>query len=257
MRSTAARLRLRQIALVARDLEPVVGDLCHVLGTEVVFRDPNVAVFGLHNALMPLGDTFLEVVSPIRPDASAARLLERRRGDGGYMVIVQTSDLAADRRRLAALGVRIVFETTLDDIATIHLHPRDVGGAIVSLDAAQPPSSWRWAGPDWEARPRGDAAIVGAELQGPDPAALAARWSQVLDRRATEDGAGGHVIRLDDGVISFVAERDRRGEGLAGIAVRVPDPGRALAAARARALPTNGDQVDICGTRIRLLQKSV
>ena len=197
MKALVERLRLRQVALVARDLEPVVEDLCHVLGTEVVFRDPDVAVFGLHNALMPLGDTFLEVVSPVRPDASAARLLERRRGDGGYMVIVQTSDLDADRRRLAALGVRIVFETTLDDIATIHLHPRDVGGAIVSLDAARPPSSWRWAGYDWEARPRNNAAIVGAELQGPDPAALAA--------------------------------------------------------ARTRALPTDGDRVEICGTRVRLL----
>ncbi len=253
MDPSAPRLRLRQAALVARDLEPVVADLCHVLGTEGVFRDPGVAVFGLHNAVMPLGDTFLEVVSPVRPDASAARWLARRHGDGGYMVIVQTSDLATARRRLAALGVRIVFETTLDDIATIHLHPRDVGGAILSLDAALPPSSWRWAGPDWEARTRRGTALVGAELQGPDPAALAARWAQVLDRPASEDGDGGYVIALDDGALSFAAARDERGEGLAGIVVRVPDPAGALAAARARGLATDGNRVEICGTRIRLL----
>ena len=35
----AALLRLRQVALVARELEPVVDALCDVLGVEVCFRD--------------------------------------------------------------------------------------------------------------------------------------------------------------------------------------------------------------------------
>src|SRR3989442_15299063 len=98
-------MRLRQIALVARDLEPVVADLCGVLGIEVAFRDPGVAAFGLHNAVMPIGNTFLEVVSPVRDGTTAGRLLERRGGDGGYMVILQTADLEADPRRLATPGV--------------------------------------------------------------------------------------------------------------------------------------------------------
>ena len=34
---------------------------------------------------MPVGDTFLEVVSPIDPKATAERYLARRGGDGGYM----------------------------------------------------------------------------------------------------------------------------------------------------------------------------
>src|SRR5205814_906057 len=83
----------------------------------------------LHNAVMPVGQTFLEVVSPVREGTTAGRLLDRRGGDGGYMVILQTADLRADRTRLAALGVRIVWQVELDDIATVHLHPRDLGGA--------------------------------------------------------------------------------------------------------------------------------
>ena len=35
------------------------------------------------------------------------------------------------------------------DMAGTHLHPKDVPGAIVSLDWADPPESWRWAGPAW------------------------------------------------------------------------------------------------------------
>jgi len=47
------------VALVARDLEPVVADLCAVFNVEVAFRDPGVAAFGLENAVLPIGRTFL------------------------------------------------------------------------------------------------------------------------------------------------------------------------------------------------------
>src|SRR5262245_16796633 len=149
-------MHIRQIALVARELDPVVEDLCAVLGIVVGFRDPGVAEFGLRNAVMPVGTTFLEVVSPVRDDTTAGRFLARRGGDGGYMVILQTDDLDGDRARLARLGARVVWEATLDDIATIHVHPRDIGGAIVSVDQPRPPESWRWGGPDWRRSVRTD-----------------------------------------------------------------------------------------------------
>ncbi|HEY4668483.1 MAG TPA: hypothetical protein VIH05_01760, partial [Tepidiformaceae bacterium] len=80
-------LRLRQIALVARELEPVVNDFRNVLGIEVGYRDPGVGRFGLENALMPIGNQLLEVVAPIEEGTAGGRYLERRGGDGGYMVI--------------------------------------------------------------------------------------------------------------------------------------------------------------------------
>src|SRR5437660_1782400 len=145
-------MRLRQTVLVARDLDAVVGDLTAVLGIEVGFNDPLVREFGLRNAVMPIGDTFLEVVSPIDPKATAQRYLERRRGDGGYMLIVQCDDLDADRRRVADLGVRTVWKHDLPQIRGTHLHPKDTGGALLSLDDANPAESWHWAGPEWRDR---------------------------------------------------------------------------------------------------------
>ena len=87
-------MRLRQIALAATDLGGTVDALVDVLGIEVSFNDPGVGVFGLENAVMPIGETFLEVVSPVREDASARRWIERRGGDAGYMVILQCDDFA-------------------------------------------------------------------------------------------------------------------------------------------------------------------
>ena len=55
-------MRLRQVALVARKLGTAVEEIREVLGIEVGFADPGVGVFGLENAVLPVGDTFLEVV---------------------------------------------------------------------------------------------------------------------------------------------------------------------------------------------------
>jgi len=246
---------LRQVALVARDLDPVVADLCAVLGIEVGFRDPAVRQFGLHNAVMPIGDTFLEVVSPVEPDTTAGRFLDRRGGDGGYMVILQCDDLDTDRRRVADLGVRVVWSMDLPEIRGTHLHPRDVGGAILSLDAAEPPSSWQWAGPEWERAVRMDVVseITGVELQADDPLALAQRWAQVLGRPLAHTAAGVLRIVLDQGAIRFVRASDGRGAGVSGLDVAVTDRKRLLAAAETRGVPVRGDSIVLCGTRIHLV----
>jgi hypothetical protein len=249
-------MRIRQIALVARELEPVVADLCAVFDLEVAFRDPGVAEFGLHNAVMAVGDTFLEVVSPLRENTSAGRFLERRGGDGGYMVILQTDDLASDRRRAEALHVRVVWEIAFTDIATIHLHPRDLGGALVSLDQPRPPGAWRWAGPGWERKMRTGVVkrIVGAELQAADPPALAARWAEVLGRRDTWDGADVHEIPLEDsGRLRFVLPRDKRGDGIAVVEIEAVDQDRARRVARERGLSPDGARIEIGGVRFRLV----
>ena len=248
-------MRIRQIALVARELEPAVEDLCAVLGLEVSLRDPGVAEFGLHNAVMPVGDTFLEVVSPVREDTSAGRFLERRNGDGGYMVILQPDDLAGDRRRAEALGVRVVWEVALSDIATVHLHPRDLGGALVSLDQPRPPDSWRWAGPGWERAMRTGVVrgIVGVEIQAKDPSGLAQRWAEVLGKSVTWDGADEHEIELEAGSLRFVPPRDKRGDGITLIDLAAADADRARRIARERGLSPDGTRIEICGVRFRLL----
>src|SRR4029453_15364896 len=248
-------MRIRQIALVARELEPVVADLCAVFDLEVSFCDPGVATFGLHNAVLPVGDTFLEVVSPVREETTAGRFLERRRGDGGYMVILQSGDLAADRRGAQALQVRVVWEATLADIATIHLHPRDLGGALVSVDQPRPATGWRWAGPGWERKMRTGVVkrVVGAELQAADPAALARRWAEVFARSVSWDGADVHEIALDEGRLRFVPPRDKRGDGIAVVELEVADGERARHVARERGLSPDGARIEIGGVRFRLV----
>lgn len=248
-------MRLRQIAIVVRDLETVTREAAEVLGIEVAYSDPGVGVFGLRNVLLPIGETFLEILTPTRDDASGARFLARRGGDAGYMVILQTHDLASDRARLAGCGAEVIWETALEDIATAHLHPRDPGAAIVSLDEARPWESWRWAGPAWRDHMRTDRvdALLGATLAGPDPAALAKRWAEVLGRPCAPVAGGRFEIRLEDeGRLRFEQAGSPAAEGLVAVRLRARDAMTVRAAAVACGLPGAPGEILLGGVRFEL-----
>jgi hypothetical protein len=178
--SGASGLRLRQAVLAATELDDVAGALRGGLSLGEPFADEGVGYFGLRNAVFALDDTFLEVVSPVQDGTSAGRLIARRRGDCGYMLMFQVPDLAAARTRAAAHGVREVFEVALDDIAEVHLHPGDMHGAIVSLSQPSPPGAWRWGGLDWPERSVGHRSLAGAVVAVADPDAVASLWSSIL-----------------------------------------------------------------------------
>ncbi len=235
-------MRLRQIALVAADLRQVEEEICAELGLEVCYRDPGLAHFGLRHGLYAIGDQLLEVVAPKQEGTTAGRFLERRGGDGGYMVLLQTDDVASHKERLEGVGIRIVHDGKVvqDDAAIrgIHLHPKDVGGAILSVDQADPPESWLWAGPDWAYHSLGGVvtAMIAIDIQAQDPQAMAQRWSKAIGIPAT-DG----VIQLEDAQIRFVEDADGRGDGLAAADLRASDRSRA------------GQTLNLCGFKFNLV----
>jgi hypothetical protein len=165
--------------LAARDLEAVVTRLRESLALGEPFSDPAVSTFGLRNAVFAIGDTFLEVVSPVQANTAAGRLLDRRGGDCGYMLMFQVDDLRAARERAASRGIREVFEVELADMNEVHLHPADMNGAIVSLSEPAPPASWRWGGPEWAARSV-PGRVDGVTVAVADPDAVAERWRLVI-----------------------------------------------------------------------------
>jgi hypothetical protein len=230
--------RLRQVAFAARSLEPVVTGLQTSLGLGEPYRDPGVGQFGLENAVLAVGDTFLEVVSPVQPETAAGRYLDRRGGDAGYMAMLQVPDANAARHRLDELGVRVVWQFSVPDITDLHLHPRDVPGALVALDSCAPAGSWRWGGPAWTCQvptfPAGG--IRGLTVAVGDPEAVAARWAAVLDLPAD-----GPVLPLPSGQrVDFVEPEGR--DGIVGLSLAVTPA--------APALPTG--QLDVAGVRIEL-----
>lgn len=258
-------LRLRQIALVAADLATVEKQIADVLGLEICYRDPGVGKYGLHNALFAMSGTFLEVVSPLREGTAGGRYLERRKGDGGYMYIVDCDDLERRREHFLAMGVRLVQDLKSgDEVSTseaLHLHPKDTGGCLLSVDrhsgGADMMGGYHWAGPRWQEKDRSKTvkAITGARMQCNDPAATADRWSKLLERPTVRDG-DVWTIELDNARARFSELEDDRGEGLSAVRLACRDAKTILANADSAGVRIgevlSGPFVELCGTRFVL-----
>ena len=203
---------IRQIVMVSSLRDPIVSDLNKLFGLEVAFNDPGVGHFGLENAVMPLGTDFLEVVSPIEENTTAGRYLDKRGGDGGYMVIIQVDDFERSKFLVNDYKIGIVWDTDLPEAKAIHLHPKQMGGAIVSLDWMNPKESWKWAGPEWNKYITDDIkGIDGVEIQANNPEEMFNRWKDILD--ASNISESEKKIYLDNTWISFTDEDDR-GSGI-------------------------------------------
>lgn len=238
-------LALLQITLIVRDLVRAEREFAERLGLRVAFRDPSVATWGLENIVLPMGDTFFEILAPTRADTPGGRHLARQ-GDGGYMVILQTRALAAHRARVESLGIRIVLDQETrgsadgQDWAGIHLHPADTGGLMISFDEPDPPDSWVGAGPHWRDFVSNEvvSGLVGITLRSAEPERLARRWSEVLGRPLAGDGQ----IVLDRGAVTFRAcAAGEANEGLAEVRLAAGDPAR------------RGEQFELAGVRIELV----
>ena len=250
-------LRLRQIALVAEKLAPVEQEIIDVLGVEVCFRDPGVGRFGLENALFPIGNQLLEVVAPIQENTAGGRYLERRGGDGGYMVITQCDDHMPRRNRVKELGVRIALQFEHDEYLGMQLHPKDTGATFFEIDeqlgenAHAEDGPWDPAGPDWQRAKKTDRVngIIAAELQCDDPAATAAKWGAIAELPVS----ASNTIELDNATLRFVPCTDGRPEGLGGIDVVSTNKGAILDAADRIGAKRSDSQVYLGGIRINLV----
>jgi len=244
-------MRLRQIALVAHDLEPVAAQLNAVFGLRVAYRDPAVAKYGLVNVVMPVGGEFLEIVQPVTADASAGRYLKRRGGDAGYMLIFQADDAVAQRTRLAGEGLRAIAKLDTPRYTFTHFHPGDFDGVLVSIDTAGDGKDWNerlghWppAGREWQSfGPAPDVlGIAGAVVQAKNPDAVARRWSQLLE--AERDGTS---LRFDGAEVRFVEPVDADGTGIVGVEFAVRDPAAMLARASALGVAVEAGAIRIGG----------
>jgi hypothetical protein len=252
---------MRQFVFVVEKLAPAVADIEAVLGIQSCYQDLGVGSFGLENALLPINGNLIEVVAPIEDGTTAGRYLERRGGDGGYMIILQCANAIAERERITAAGIRQIWENDSEIVNATHFHPADVPGAILSIDTMYPGSNyhreasfWKWSGPDWQEYIKTDVvqAITAIEIQAGDPAEVAQIWGKVLDRPVTM-GARGREVALDNNTLRFVDLRDDRGTGISAIDVLPQNRQHIQETAAARGLTDGNGQIMLCGVRVNLI----
>lgn len=247
-------MRLRQICLVAPHLEPVVGDIAAIMGLDVCHRDPNVARYGLENALLPADTILLEVVAPFRDGTAAGRFIEKTGGRGGYMAIFSCADPRERQNNAEAIGVRTSHVIDRPPYLGVQLHPRDCRAAFIEFNHTADSDNIRGpyppAGPGWHKAIRDDVttALTEVVLTSPDPQGLADHWGRIIGIPAVS-GTAGPEIALVNCRIRF-AKGDN--EIMSALTFRVRDPAAVLSAAKAKGYAVTGNAFFLGGVDFQL-----
>lgn len=242
--------RMRQICLVAPHLEPVVGDIAAIMGLAVCYRDPNVAHYGLENALLPVDDILLEVVAPFRDGTAAGRFIDKTGGRGGYMAIFSCADPRKRQKNAEAMGVRTSHVIDRPPYLGVQLHPRDCRAAFIEFNHTADSDNIRGpyppAGPNWHESIRDDTTLALTEvtLASPDPQGLASHWGRIIGAPTAEAeiDLGNCKVRVVKG----------ESEIMSGLTFCVRDPAAVLRAAQARGRTVTGDSFSLGGVDFRV-----
>ena len=250
-------MRLRQICLVAPDIEPVVSDIADIMGLRVCYRDGNVAKYGLENALLPVDTILLEVVAPFQPGTAAGRFIEKTGGRGGYMAIFCCDDPDAHGSRANAMGVRTANVITHAPYHGVQLHPRDCRAAFIEFNhttgsddvlGPYPP-----AGPDWQKSIAKDVtqALVGVEMESPDPPGLAEHWGKIIGIAVSQGKSGEPELKLPNCSFRFVKGAS---DIMCALTFKVANIGTVRAAAKAKGHAVAGNSFALGGVTFHLVQ---
>src|SRR5882757_9414080 len=253
----AGYMRLRQICLVAPQLEPVITDIADIMGLSVCYRDGNVAKYGLENALLPVDTILLEVVAPFQPGpgTAAGRFLDKNSGRGGYMAIFCCDDPDAYGARANAMGVRTANVITHAPYHGVQLHPRDCRAAFIEFNhtdgsddvlGTYPP-----AGPDWQKSIAKDVtqALTSVEMESPEPEVLAAHWGKIIGIAMTKNASGEPELKLPNANFRFVKGP---ADIMSGLTFRVASIAKVIDAARARGCKVSADSFELGGVTFHL-----
>ena len=249
-------IRLRQICLVAPKLEPLIGDIAGIMGLSVCYRDGNVAKYGLENALLPVDTILLEVVAPFQPGTAAGRFIGKTGGRGGYMAIFCCDDPDERGAHAKAMDVRTANVIDHAPYHGVQLHPRDCRAAFIEFNHTDgsddvlgpyPP-----AGPDWQKSIRKDVtrALVGVEMQSPEPEVLAEHWGKIIGVAAEKNDAGEPELKLPNCSFRFVKGDS---EIMSGLMFKVGDVAKICDTAQAKGYTVSGTGFDIGGVTFRLV----
>jgi methylmalonyl-CoA/ethylmalonyl-CoA epimerase len=125
--------RIDHVAICVSDIDAVLPKYKDVLGLDVKEREV-VASQKTEAALLPIGETSLELISP-KGNAGLEKFLEKR-GAGLHHIAVEVEGIEAALVFLKGLGVPLIDETPRIGARghkVAFVHPKATGGVLIEL----------------------------------------------------------------------------------------------------------------------------
>jgi methylmalonyl-CoA/ethylmalonyl-CoA epimerase len=130
---------LDHVAVAVRDLDAALAEYARLYGVEPVSREV-VAEQGVEEAMVPVGGSFVQLVTPLTPDSHVGRFLDRR-GEGIHHIALAVADIEAALAHLAAEGAHLVDEKPRfggGGTRIAFVHPATLAGTLVELVEVAP-----------------------------------------------------------------------------------------------------------------------
>lgn len=127
-------MKLDHIGVAVRSLEEALKFYRDTLGVPCTGVE-EVPAEKVRVAMLPLGDTRIELLEATAADSAIARFLEKR-GEGIHHIAIEVAGLDAHLQRLEAAGIRILpgkGEYGASGHRYAFLHPSSCGGVLVEL----------------------------------------------------------------------------------------------------------------------------
>ncbi|MBW3537811.1 MAG: methylmalonyl-CoA epimerase [Actinobacteria bacterium] len=122
------------IAIAVRDIEAAAGWYRDVFGAEVTHREV-VESDGVEEALIKVADSYIQLLTPTKPDSPVGKFLESR-GEGLHHVAYRVDDCAAALEAVKSAGHRVVDEAPRPgsrNTTVAFLHPKSGFGTLIEL----------------------------------------------------------------------------------------------------------------------------
>jgi methylmalonyl-CoA/ethylmalonyl-CoA epimerase len=126
--------KIEHVAVAVEDLDAAVAHYRDVWGIEAVGRE-RVEDQGVEEVMLPVGDSFVQLLGATGPDTIVARFLKRR-GEGLHHIAYEVDDLDGTLMALKERGVRLIDEAPRHgarDQLVAFVDPKSNHGLLVEL----------------------------------------------------------------------------------------------------------------------------
>ncbi len=128
------RMKIDHIGIATRELDEALTLWRDTLGLQVTSTE-DVTQQGVRVAMLPVGESHIELLEPLTPNSPVGKFLEKR-GPGIHHVALRVTDIQAALVQLKENGARLIDETPrvgAGGCLVAFIHPASANGVLLEL----------------------------------------------------------------------------------------------------------------------------
>ena len=126
--------KVRAVHIAVNNVEEAASEYSEKLGL-TVSRSGAMPEMGIKNAILPVGESVLELIEPLDPQQGALARFLQNRGEGVYMIALEVDDMESTVKSLQSKDVRLIDADpeARSRGGPVFIHPKSTHGVLIEL----------------------------------------------------------------------------------------------------------------------------